>query len=59
MILIFFVIKDYLILIFIRCFVETMHWNKRLFTHPWPAMYMYFYTKQQNRCLRVNALQLS
>jgi hypothetical protein len=27
-------------------------------THPWPVMYMYFYTTQQNRCIRVNALQL-
>jgi hypothetical protein len=29
--------------------------KQRQFTYPWPAMYMYFYTTQQNRCLRVNA----
>jgi hypothetical protein len=28
-------------------------------THPWPTMYACFYTPQQNRCLRVNASQLS
>jgi hypothetical protein len=28
------------------------------FTHPWRVMYMYCYTTQQNRCIRVNALQL-
>jgi hypothetical protein len=33
--------------------------EKRLFTHPQPAMYMYLYTTQQNRCLRVNASHLS
>jgi hypothetical protein len=27
----------------LRWFVETMHRNKRLFTHPWPTMYMHFY----------------
>jgi hypothetical protein len=32
----------------ICCLVEIMHWNKILFTHRWPAMYMYFYTTQQN-----------
>jgi hypothetical protein len=58
MILIFFV-KHYLILIFVIFFMETMHLNKRLFTHPWPTMYMYFCTTQQNRCSRVNASQLS
>jgi hypothetical protein len=30
-----------------------------MFTHPWPAMYMYFYTTQQNKYLRVRTLNLS
>jgi hypothetical protein len=29
-------------------FYMLMHWNKRLFTHPWPTVYMYFYTTRQN-----------
>jgi hypothetical protein len=40
-------------------FVETMHQNKILFTHPWKTMHMYICTMQQNRCLRVNASQVS
>jgi len=32
--------------------VGKMHWNKWLVTRPWPIMYMYFHTTQQNRCLR-------
>jgi hypothetical protein len=39
-----------MILIFICYFVETIHQNKRLFIHPWPTVYMYFYTMQQNIC---------
>jgi hypothetical protein len=34
----------------------TMHLNKRLFTHPWRNMYMYFYTTRQNK--RFNTLNL-
>jgi hypothetical protein len=34
----------------------TMHLNKRLFTLPWPNVYMYFYTTQQNK--RFNTLNL-
>jgi hypothetical protein len=37
----------------------AVHWNKRLFTHPWPAiMYIYFYTTHQKTCLLFNALQV-
>jgi hypothetical protein len=28
--------------------VETVHWNKRLFSYPWPTTSMYFYTVQEN-----------
>jgi hypothetical protein len=38
---------------FLCRFVEKMHWDKRLFTLPWPAMNMYFYTSQQNLFLHV------
>jgi hypothetical protein len=40
------------------CSAGIMHSNKRLFTHPKPAIYMYFYTTQENRSLRENASQL-
>jgi hypothetical protein len=58
MVLIFFVTQHYLLLIFI-CFVEKCTETKKLFTHPWPAMYVYFYTTQQNICLCVNTSHLS
>jgi hypothetical protein len=37
-----------MILIFMCCFVEIMHWNKKLFIHPWPTIHVYFCTAQQN-----------
>jgi hypothetical protein len=43
-----FVTQHYLILILICCLVETVHWNKRLFIHPWSTMDMHVYTMQQN-----------
>jgi hypothetical protein len=38
--------QHYWILIPVCCFVETVHRNKRLSTHPLPAMYMYCCTMQ-------------
>jgi hypothetical protein len=34
-----------------------MRWNKRLFTHPWPTMYIYFYAIQQNIVLTSRKLR--
>jgi hypothetical protein len=36
----------------------AMQWNKRPFTHPGPAMYIYLYTTQENTILHVNASRL-
>jgi hypothetical protein len=27
---------------------KKIHWNKSLFARPWPTMYMFYYTTQQN-----------
>jgi hypothetical protein len=53
-----FVILHYWVLILISHFVETVHWKKGLFAHPWPTMYMYFYPTQHNSYLLVNGSQL-
>jgi hypothetical protein len=43
--------------IFYMYFLKKMHWNIRLFTHSWPAMYIH--ATQQNESIHINISQLS